>query len=59
MLIAFPNFSGLNAHGRFLVIPEDVPAGLATIYGFAPLLHKGIVWTKVLLTYSNRFSIVD
>ncbi|CAH0699578.1 unnamed protein product [Spodoptera exigua] len=26
-----------------VVIPEDVPAGLAAIYGFAPPLHKGMV----------------
>ncbi|CAB3257465.1 unnamed protein product [Arctia plantaginis] len=31
----------LNTHGRFLVIPEDVPAGLAAVYGFAQPLHKG------------------
>ncbi|XP_075988867.1 uncharacterized protein LOC142984885 [Anticarsia gemmatalis] len=27
--------------GIFLVVPEDVPAGFAAIYGFAPPLHKG------------------
>ncbi|KAH9630882.1 hypothetical protein HF086_014623 [Spodoptera exigua] len=35
-----------------VVIPEDVPAGLAAIYGFAPPLHKGVRSTS----YRQRFA---
>uniref|UniRef100_A0A2A4K1U0 Uncharacterized protein n=1 Tax=Heliothis virescens TaxID=7102 RepID=A0A2A4K1U0_HELVI len=39
----YPELAGVHIDGRFagLIIPEDLPAGFAAIYGFAPPITKG------------------